>query len=210
MVKVNGRKLTKSEEAVKYIWEQTENWLHFRFKREDLLLHDIIEQTGVTKKYNKYSFVIPKKEPDTARPGFMRTNLYLIVDKRYMLDANKEQLLEIAGRTAMEIIFMVNGKKFKDNDEETKKALYTYGLPIYGNFPHQGLTLHQYTCSSCNKIITLQDRKIPQSRDIAYNPKKLSSCCNAIIKYDGRVEFSNEDCQKLEKFINTDEDKKTV
>lgn len=199
------RKLTKSEQKVKYIWEQAENWLHFRFKRPDLFIHDIQEQTGITKKYNKYGFVVPKREPDPNHKGLMRTNFYLIIDKRYMLDATKEQQLEIAGRASVEILFMVNGKRFKDNDTESQKVLYQYGLPIYGNFPHQGLMLHQYTCSSCEKVITLQDRKIPKSKEIAYDPKKLSGCCNAIIKYDGNVEFSNEDCQKLEKLINSKE-----
>lgn len=204
MVKINGRKLSKSEEAVKYLWEQAENWLTYRFKRKDLHIQDIVEQTGLTRKYNKYSFVVPKKEEDPNHRGLMRTNFYLMVDKRYLLDANKEQLLEIAGRTALEIFFMVNGKKFKDTEEATKKALYKYGLPIYGKFPQQGLELHQYTCSSCDSIITLQERKIPKSRDIAYDPKKLTSCCNAIIKYDGKVAFTNEECQKLERFIYKD------
>lgn len=199
------RKLTKTEKKVKYIWEQAENWLHFRFNRQDLHIHDIIEQTGVTRKYNKYAFIIPKREPDPNHRGLMRTNFYLILDKRYMLDANTEQQLEIAGRAASEIIFMVNRKYFSDRDKEVQAFLYKYGLPHYGNFPHQGLTLHQYTCSSCDGVITLQDRKIPKSRDIAYDPKRLTSCCNAIIKYDGKVEFSNEECQKLERFINSEE-----
>lgn len=204
MVKVNGRKLTKTEEAVKYIWEQAENWLHFRFKRPDLHIHDIQEQVGVVKKYNKYAFIVPKREPHPIQRGAMVTNFYLVVDKRYLLDANKEQRLEIAGRSALEVLFMVSGKKFDDRNDETKAYLHKYGLPKYGNFPHQGLTLHQYTCSSCGNIITLQDKKIPKSQEIAYNPKKLSGCCNAIIKYDGKVDFTNEDCQKLEKFINKD------
>lgn len=204
VARVNGRKLSKTDEAVKYIWEQAENWLHYRFNKKNLHIHDIQEQTGIAKKYNKYSFVIPKREPDPNHRGLMRTNFYLIIDKRYLLDAKKEQLVEIAGRSAVEILFMVSGKKFKDNDKETMKVLYQYGLPIYGNFPHQGLTLHQYSCSECDSIITLQERKIPKSRDIAYNPKKLSSCCNAIIKYDGRVEFTNEECQKLEKYIQSE------
>lgn len=202
MAKVNGRKLNKTDEAVKYIWEQAENWLHFRFKRPDLNIYDIREQTGIAKKFNKYAFIVPKQEPDPNRRGLMKTNFYLMIDKRYLLDANKEQRLEIAGRSASEIVFMVNGKKFNDRLRETQAFLYEYGLPHYGNFPHQGLMLHQYTCSSCEQVITLQDRKIPKSRDIAYDPKRLTSCCNAIIKYDGRLEYPNEECQKLEKFIN--------
>lgn len=200
------RKLTKTEQKVKYIWEQTENWLHFRFNRPDLYIHDIQEQTGLTKKYNKYSFVVPKKEADPNHKGLMRTNFYLFVDKRYMLDATKEQQLEIAGRASVEIMFMISGKRFKDSEIETKKMLYKYDLPIYGAFPHQGLTLHQYTCSSCERVITLRKRKYPKAKEIAYDPKKLTACCNAIIKYDGKLEFSNEDCQKLEKFIHSSDD----
>lgn len=203
MVKVNGRKLTKVEEAVKYLWEQAENWLHFRFNRPDIYIQDIIEQTGVTRKYNKYSFIIPKKEADPERRGVMKTNFYLIVDKRYLLDAKKEQLLEMAGRASLEILFMVSGKVFKDSEEETQRYLHKYGLPIYGKFPHQGLELHQYSCSSCEQIITLQDRKLSKANNIAYDPKKLSSCCNAIIKYDGKLPFTNEECLKLAKFIKT-------
>lgn len=205
MARERKRKLNKTDKAVKYIWEQAENWLHFRFKRPDLFIYDIQEQTGVSKKFNKYAFIVPKQEPDPNRRGVNRTNFYLMIDKRYMLDANKEQMLEIAGRAALEIIFLVSGKKFSDRDKQTQAMLYKYGLPIYGNFPHQGLMLHQYTCSSCDNIITLQERKIPKSRDIAYDPKRLTSCCDAIIKYDGRVEFSNEECQKLERFINSEQ-----
>lgn len=200
MAKVNGRKLNKTEVKVKYIWEQTEKWLKHRFNL-NTHINNVIEQTGVARKYNKYAFIVPTKEPDPNRRGLQRTVFNLVIDKRYMLDANKEQQLEIAGRAALEVMFMLNNKKFSDRDIETQKALYQYGLPRYGNFPHQGLTLHQYSCSECDQIITLRERKIPKSKDIAYNPNMLSSCCDAIIKYDGRVEYTNEECQKLARFI---------
>lgn len=190
--------------AVKYVWEQTELWLEHRFKRPDLYITDVQEQTGVARKANKYSFIIPKRERVPNQGRLMRVNFYLVIDKRYLLDSNKEQHLEMAGRAAAEVLFMSKGQKFDDRDEVTANFLRQYGLPVYGGFPQQGLELHQYTCSECNNIIALTRRKIPKSKDIAYDPKKLSGCCNAIIKYDGKVEFTNEECQKYSKFINKD------
>lgn len=202
MVNNNKRKLTKTEKAVKYVWEQTELWLEHRFKRPDLYITDIQEQTGVAKKTNKYSFIIPKRERVEGQRGLMQTNFYLVIDKRYLLDVNKEQMLEIAGRAAAEVFFIARGQKFDDRDEFTANFLANYDLPVYGEFPQQGLEIHQYTCSSCGNIIALTRKKIPKSRDIAYDPKKLSECCSAIIKYDGKVHYSNEEAQKFKKFIN--------
>lgn len=207
MARVNGRKLNKTESAVKYVWEQAELWLEHRFKRPDLYISDIQEQTGVARKTNKYSFIIPKRERVPNQGSLMQTNYYLVIDKRYLLDANKEQRLEIAGRAAAEVLFMARGQRFDDRDELTEKFLQQYALPTYGEFPQQGLELHQYTCSQCDNVIALTRRKIPKSRDIAYDPKKLSACCDAIIKYDGKVEYSNEECQQFKQFINKERGK---
>lgn len=201
------RKLNKTERAVKYVWEQTELWLEHRFNRPDLFISDIQEQTGVARKTNKYSFIIPKRERVPNQGRLMQTNFYLVIDKRYLIDSNKEQRLEMAGRAAAEVLFMARGHKFDDREESTANFLRQYSLPVYGEFPQQGLELHQYTCSECDNLIALTERKIPKSRDIAYDPKKLSGCCSAIIKYDGKVEFTNEECHQYKQFINKERGK---
>lgn len=176
------KKLTKEEVAIKYIWEQIERWLLFRYRitRKVIVLADYIQRDGL------YS-----------RVDYRGRDIYVTVDKGLLREGDKLEMLKVVGRSAVQIKFNIEGKDFNEEDEEVKEELTKYGLPVYGNIPQVGLKLRQYTCSKCDKIVRVSVRKVPKSEEFEYNPKKLTKCCHAVIKDDGWVHFTNQDAHRL-------------
>lgn len=178
------RKLSKRDQKIQYIWQQIESWLTHRFKLPIQIEVDV--KTGLLKQYKVYSLTI-----------FQNNQFYVYIDNRHLTQATKDDLLNIVGREALKIKYLAQGVAIKETDARYKKELQDYGLPYYDIFPQDGLALWEYRCIKCDKIITLSPKKLPKSANIIYNPKKLTDCCQAMIKEsDVKTQYTNEECQK--------------
>lgn len=178
------RKLTAKEKKIQYVWQQIEFWLEFRFNNPILI--EVDTMTSLTRKHKVYSLT-------TIQKG----QIIVYIDNNYLLQAKTDDLLDIIGREAIRIDFFSKGINVKETDEAFIAKLKEYQLPYYSIFPQNGMDLWEYTCLGCKKIIALTVKKVPDSKEFAYNPKKLTSCCQKMIKEEGKRHFTNKECQEL-------------
>lgn len=178
------RKLTAKEKKVQYVWQQIEFWLEFRFNNPILIEVDVM--TSLTRKHKVYSL-------STIQKG----QVIVYIDNSYLLTAKNDDLLDIIGREAIRIDYFSKGINIKETDAEYVAKLKEYQLPYYSVFPQDGMDLWEYTCLGCKKIIALTVKKIPDSKEFAYNPKKLTACCQKMVKEEGKRRFTNKECQEL-------------
>lgn len=185
------KKLPKKDKNIQYVWIQIENWLKHRFKTP--IMVEVFEKPNLTKKIHKYSVTLLQKG---------KFNVY--IDKRHLLRASKDDLLNIVGRESCRIYLMSQGINVRETTPEFKELVLSFGLPWYGVQPEEGMMLYEYRCINCNKIITVSPRKIPKSKKLTYNPLKVTECCGAMIKEsDDKHHYTNKELQiiqdKLEK-----------
>lgn len=183
-------KLSKKNKKIQYIWQQIEYWLQYRFKTP--LQIEVDTQTGLTREYHIYSITT-----------FKNNQFVVKVDNKHLMEATKDDLLNIVGREAIRIYLFTKGINAKETDAEYKKLLHDFGLPNYGVLPHEGVDFYEYRCSQCNRLMGLSVKRVPKSKGITYNPKTLSDCCGAVIKEsDVKQHYSNQEAQKYYKLIN--------
>lgn len=186
-------KLSAKDKKLQYIWQQIEYWLEYRFNKPIKI--EVDTMTSLTSKYKVYSLTVMKQGEFTV-----------YVDNKHLLDAKNDDLLDIIGREAIRINFFSQGINIKETDEAYIAKLKEYHLPYYGIFPHDGMDLWEYTCLGCKRIIALTTKKIPDSKEFAYNPKKLTACCQKMIKEEGKRRFTNKECQSLQQIISKTQD----
>ena len=179
------RKLSAKDKKIQYVWQQIEYWLEFRFSNPIQI--EVEAMTSLTSKYKVYSLTVLQQGQFTV-----------YIDNKHLLDAKNDDLLDIIGREAIRIDFFSKGINIKETDEAFKSKLKEFHLPYYSIFPHDGLDLWEYTCLGCKKIIALTVKKVPDSKEFAYNPKKLTACCQKMIKEEGKRRFTNKECQELQ------------
>lgn len=185
-------RLTKLEKNLKYVWEQIENWLEYRFKMP--ILVEVYDKTGLVRQFHHYS--ISRINPKGVFEVF--------IEAKVLREGKKDELLNVIGREACRIYLMAkNRRMITETDPEFKELVISFELPWYGTMPEEGMDMYEYRCLGCNEIITATPKKIPKSKAITYNPKKVTECCGAMIKEsDEKHHYTNEELQKIQHLIS--------
>lgn len=166
-----------------YAWVQIENWLKTYYGKPIK-----VEVFSDKMLYKEYKFAKTVFSPN------MPPKIY--IDYNLLKKGNKKEILYAACREAVRIGLLANGIKVTEIAPEFRSELKRHGLPDYGGLPETGYSFYTYSCIKCGKVYALKKFKIQESAGIVYNPKVLTSCCEYMIKEDGRVFYTNEELQK--------------
>lgn len=141
------------------------------------------------------------KENRLAKTTFKERGFFEIdVDYQLLMGGNKEKLLHAVLREAVRVVMWYQGKSTKDGSVEYDAELRKFGLPVYGGLSETGLKLHTYTCSGCGKVWSLQQRKLPASKDPSVL-NMVTGCCRENFEYTGQIEYTNSELQKIRELL---------
>lgn len=181
--------LSKKDKKIQYVWQQIEYWLEYRLHTP--LQVEVVTRTGLVREHHVFSYTM-----------IQRGQFIVVIDQKHLMDAKTDDLLNIAGREAIRISFYSRGKNINENSPEFIEQLKRYGLPWYSNLPQEGMDLYEYTCLKCQKLIALTPKKLAASKEIAFNPKKLTECCGAMIREsEGKHHYTNYELQQLRDLV---------
>lgn len=178
----------KVDNNIKYIWVQIENWLKHKYGKP--IQVEVYSSKELIKEHKYAKTVLEKGKPPK-----------IYIDYHLLRKGNRKELLYAGCREAVRIGLLAHGYKINELSPEFRGELKKHGLPDYGGLPETGLSLHTYSCSDCGTIYSLKQNKMPKSKTIAYNREVLTKCCEAIIKEDGKVLYSNEELQKYKHLL---------
>lgn len=181
-------KRERAEKNITYCRLQIERFLQRNYK--------------LTFRGNVYGNKTLYKEKKFAKTTFLPSGVAEVdVDYKLLMEGKKEKLLHASLREAVRVALWYNRKDYRDVSPIFQEECRKYGLPVYGNIAETGLELHTYSCAECGKIWALRQNRIPANRDPSQNPIYKTACCEANFQYDGRVPYTNEQLQQVQKGI---------
>lgn len=183
-------KQQRIEKNLLFIREQLSRYLYKHFKKK--------------LEYKLYANKDLKKQRRFSKITFPESKTELVeVDVEYetVVKGRKQELLDIAFRSAIRIGMWQTGRPYKDGHPEVVRELEKAGLKNYGFVPEMGMDLHTYQCSKCKRIYALQEKKLPPSRNPVDKGYK-TGCCKEPFEYTGVQYYDNEKLQEILLLIN--------
>lgn len=174
-------KQAKAEKNIKYAREQIERflWHEYRIKYPiEVYGHKRIEGEGF---FSKLEF-------KDGKPSAIDISYNLLIGSK------RERILLTSLREAVKIALWYRRKPYGEGDKEYETELKKYGLPRYGGLSQTGKELHTYSCSSCEKVFFLREKKLPKSKDVS-EQNIYTSCCKAKFQYAGKIHYTNKQLQ---------------
>ncbi|PGT89959.1 hypothetical protein [Bacillus thuringiensis] len=142
------------------------------------------------------------KEKKYAKTTFLPSGVAEVdMDYQLLMEGKKDQLLYACLREAVRIALWYSRQDYRDSSPVFQEECKKYGLPVYGNISEKGLELHTYSCAECGRVWALKKFKLPPTRDPSQNPQYKTGCCKAVFQYDGRVAYTNEQLQGLQRQV---------
>lgn len=175
----------KVEKNLLFIREQLSRYLYKKFKKK--LEYKLYANKDLKKERRFSKITFPELKTDVVE---------IDVDYETVLKGRKQEMLDIAFRSAIRIGMWQTGRPYKDGHPEVVRELEKAGLKIYGLVPEMGMDLHTYQCSKCKRIYALQERKLPPTRnpvDLGYK----TGCCKEPFEYTGINYYDNEKLQHI-------------
>lgn len=177
------KKQDKVENNILYLEEQARRFLRHEYRinyKVEIHGHKKIESEGY---YSRTIF-------ERGKP------IGIDVSYNVLASSGKETILKVTLREVVRIALWHMRKPYHDGSKEYEVELHKKGLPRYGTESHTGKELHTYTCSKCDRIYFLKDKKLPKSKDPTLQEVR-SSCCGERFMYKGKVNYSNEKLQRI-------------
>lgn len=176
-------KRSKVENNIIYLEEQVERFLKHEYR--------------IRYKVNVYGHKKIEREGYYARTIFEKGKpVGIDVSFQMLSKSGKETLLKVVLREAVRIALWNMRKPYRDGSKEYEIELRRKGLPSYGTVAHTGKELHTYSCSKCNRIYFLKERKLPKSKDPTIQ-EVHTACCKVRFMYKGKVKYTNKKLQRI-------------
>lgn len=175
--------LKRVEQNIKYIREQINRFMRYEYgvKYEiDVYGHKGLEREGY---FSRVEF-------KGGRP--------VAIDISYgvLAKGNRDFILKTGLREAIKVVLWYRRIPYGENQEEYKRELIKYKLPVYGLERQTGKYMHAYGCSKCKSIYVLQDRKLPVKKDIT-KKNFITKCCSAKFEYMDKEYYGGEDLYRI-------------